>query len=404
MKKVKTALKCLTVASVVMAVSLASPTQVVSADSRDFVQKLEKGAKVHNSFHTYYDRYHDMKTSLKVSFIEDPYADKKIAVITSEGSNIGADTEITGGGYSATLKWPSAYGIGMKLGNDDSAQLHTVSPVNVIDSKSVSSTVGYTVGGSINSSMSATEGPGVEAGISGNVSWSTTVSYNQPDYKTILEKNTDKQAAWKVGFVSAMNQGWGPYDRSSHNTLYGNQLFMKSRSYNWGRDNFISKDQMPALAGYGFSPSVVAVITADKDETTSDLTVTSRRVSDNYNISWVASKWWGGNSNEAHNEQSITNYTLDWDNHKLTYTGAQGNVKTIDKGYGKLIFTKLGDTLHVTSENNGYGISHKDKQNWAVIADGKRVYTFNEKSTVDLIAKDIQKQQIKGKKIEVVAL
>ncbi|HDR4441078.1 hypothetical protein BK720_06610 [Bacillus thuringiensis serovar brasilensis] len=56
---------------------------------------------------------------------------------------------------------------------------------------------------------------------------------------------------------------------------------MKSRNaVYWAKDNFISSDEMPALAAYGFSPDMIAVVVADKSEKSSNLKVTYTRTSD----------------------------------------------------------------------------------------------------------------------------
>ncbi|MGR4025609.1 leukocidin family pore-forming toxin, partial [Bacillus sp. ZZQ-131] len=215
---------------------------------------------------------------------------------------------------------------------------------------------------------------------------------------------------WKVGFQSFNFPEWGIYNRDSFNTFYGNQLFMKSRSYNEGTNNFVSKDTVPALTGYGFSPNVVAVITADKTETTSDLKITNRRVSDQYNIEWVSSKWWGTNNKDTYNEFFTNHYKLDWKNHQVTLDNQKAleeqmnSINSVNdklnKGKGKLSLSINGNQLKATSSNAGYGISYEDK-NWGIFVNGEKVYTFNEKSTVGNISNDINKLNIKGPYIEI---
>lgn len=285
-------------------------------------EDIGKDAKVFNVFSTLDDSQNKMKKSLKVSFIDDPNANKKIALISTDGSNIDADKQIPpGNGYMGSiLQWSSEYHMGMEL-SGGSSSFHKVSPINTIDTKTVSSTVGYTVGGTIKIGSSA------DSSISSGANWSTTTSYNQPDYKTILTKDTSKQVQWEVPFVSAMNQGYGPYTRDSNDSIYGNQLFMKSRNANvWAKDNFLSSNEMPTLAAYNFSPGVLAVITADKSEKTSNLTVTFKRVSDNYYMDWIAflggyhasgAGWWKGKNEKGKEKTSSSKYVLDWENHNL---------------------------------------------------------------------------------------
>jgi len=295
---------------------------------------IGQNAKIYNAFSTRDDSPNKMKKSLKVSFIDDSHANKKIAIISTEGSYIDAakrieDKEVDGqvNGYmSALLQWPSSYHIGMEL-YGKSSSFHKVAPINTVDTKKIFSTVGYNVGGTVK--IAANEkGPNGEGSITGGTSWSTTTSYDQTDYKTILALDTSKKVQWEILFVSAMNQGYGPYNRDSDDSIYRNQLFMQSRNATvWAKENFISKDQMPALAAYGFSPGVLAVVTADKSEKYSDLTVTFERISDNYWMNWKSffngwqgsgTGWWTGtNIKEQRKASSSSKYILDWENHNL---------------------------------------------------------------------------------------
>ncbi|PEF60802.1 SdrD B-like domain-containing protein [Bacillus cereus] len=71
------------------------------------------------------------------------------------------------------------------------------------------------------------------------------------------------------------------------------------------------------------------------------------------------------------------------------------NIKTIDKGYGKLTFTKVGNKLQASIGNSGYGVSWNN-QNWSVVVDGKKVYTFSERTPVDNVAEAINKLNLQG--------
>ncbi|QHZ51190.1 beta-channel forming cytolysin [Paenibacillus larvae] len=277
---------------------------------------IGEGAKVYNSLSTKFNDYQKIKTSLKASFIDDPHTNKKIAVITTDGSNINADRKVSfndqdryKGYYRAALHWASSYRMAMELNGD--GQFYKVSPVNTIDKKTVSSTIGYTIGGSIGDKPS------------GSANWSTTVSYDQADYKTILKEDTNKKVEWNVPFVSFVNKGWGPYDRDSQTNLYGNELFMNYRDANvWAKDNFTPSDQMPALAAYSFSPAVIAVVIADKSDSSSELTVHLGRTQDKYNMQWHsvifgAGYWEGKNEKDTSHSTYTTKYILDWNNHQL---------------------------------------------------------------------------------------
>ncbi|OUB07095.1 beta-channel forming cytolysin [Bacillus thuringiensis serovar yunnanensis] len=301
--------------------SLLSSEHVSFAQEQQNVVDIGKNAKVYNSFSTIYNVSSQMKTSIQVSFIEDPNSNKKIAIISTAGSNIAADKRIVDvdtpfpsepGENVAGLEWPSSYHIEMEL-KDNQSQFYKVAPANTVDTKSVTSSVGYTIGSGIKM------GDKPDGGISGNVNWSTSVTYNQSDYKTFLAYDSDKKVNWTISFVSAMNQGYGPYDRDSYNPTYGNQLFMKSRNGSvWAKDNFISNEEMPGLASYGFSPAVIAVITTDKDTMTpSKLQIRYGRIKDRYDLKWGGVAWAGDLQKNFNNLWGGTYYEIDWGNHRL---------------------------------------------------------------------------------------
>ncbi|MGH1287813.1 beta-channel forming cytolysin [Bacillus toyonensis] len=310
--------------------ALFSPTSLADTKTVNPVD-IGQGAKVHQNLSTKQDASNNMKTSLEVSIINDPNNNKQIAVIKTDGSFINADKEITGQPYAghedgymaADLKWASSYGIKMELPNQ-TAKFHKALPINTVDKKTITSTVGYNIGGDIQ----MTDGKA-----SGGTTWSTSASYEQPDYKTILENDTADTVQWKVPFVSAMNQGYGPYTRDSSDLTWGNQLFMKKRTGSWAtKDNFISSDEMPTLASYGFSPGMIAVVVADKSEKTSKLKVTYTKNSDDYKLGWINTintkpwplpsgiideHWIGSNTKDVSSSTSVNDYTIDWEHHRL---------------------------------------------------------------------------------------
>ena len=62
----------------------------------------------------------------------------------------------------------------------------------------------------------------------------------------------------------------GVFTRDSYHSLYGNQLFMYSRTYLYESDakgNLIPMDQLPALTNSGFSPGMIAVVISEKIQT-----------------------------------------------------------------------------------------------------------------------------------------
>ena len=54
-----------------------------------------------------------------------------------------------------------------------------------------------------------------EAGATGQVTWSDSVSYKQTSYKTNLIDQTNKNVKWNVFFNGYNNQNWGIYTRDS---------------------------------------------------------------------------------------------------------------------------------------------------------------------------------------------
>lgn len=308
-------------ASTLLAVSIfALSKQTTFAQENQNIIDIGQGAKVVQDFSTIYNEDAKIKTSIQASFINDPNSNKKIAIISTAGSNIAADKKIINtsfaggepGEYTANLEWPSSYQIKMEL-NDDHSKFFKAAPANTVDTKTVTSSVGYTIGGGIKVSDKP------DGSISGSVAFSTSAQYSQADYKTFLTSDSDKKIDWKISFVSAMNQGYGPYDRDSNNPTYGNQLFMKTRNGSvWAKDNFISNEQMPGLSSYGFSPGVIAVVITDKNETRpSPIKITLGRIKDSYNLKWNGVSWAGNMVKNVNLTYGSVSYKIDWENNRL---------------------------------------------------------------------------------------
>ncbi|MFJ8354707.1 beta-channel forming cytolysin [Bacillus paramycoides] len=318
-KKAKKLVQALTLATTVASGSLAFNSSSAHADS---IQDIGKGAKVINSIDTTYNADENIKNSIKVSFIDDPNTDKKYAIISTEGSNIGSGfyrTPDTDSGIYGRVEWPSAYKTGLEITSNDSAKFYNVAPQNAIETKKVSSTVSYSVGGSLDVKAGDPSSGVIKPSV--GASWSNTVTYDQPDYKTFLENSTDKKVDWKVEFSKFDNRGWGFYTRDSYHTIYGNELFMSSRTdpFIHAANNFISNDEFPPLVRFGFQPSTLAVVTADKNETSTDLSVKHARVQDNYNLYYTLAGWYGTNDKDKRTNQAIDNYTIDWKNNKIVH-------------------------------------------------------------------------------------
>ena len=294
-------------------------TEASSTNSNSVIQEIkaasetESKLKIHHNYVTKQNDRTGNKTSLQISFIDDPASNKKIAVISTEGSIIDSGYKLTEkrilgeapGYFRASLDWASGYTVGMKLEGGE-AKFHKMAPINSIDTKTISSTIGYNIGGSLS----------VGSEVNGSFNWSMTASYDQEDYKTVLKSVTDKDLQWEVGFVSAMNQGWGPYNRDSTG-FWGNELFMKTRNQHWAINNFLSPTQMPSLSARNFSPAMVATVIADKNEKLTKLKVYTGRWNDQYDLNWISSRWVGTNTKNISYESSVVEYTLDWKNMKV---------------------------------------------------------------------------------------
>lgn len=331
----------------------------VSGQATSSIEEIGKNASIHSNYSVSENSTKDIKTALKVSIIKDPNSDKQRAVISTDGSRIGANKTLINGWSDnhAAIKWASSYDIQMELPNQkQKATFHEISPKDEIKEKTVTNSVGYKIGGDIQTSPSGS--------VAGEVNWSTNVSYNQADYITRLKKSDSHTVQWSVPFMNAMNGTYGPYDRESSDSIYGNQLFMKSRTSNNAIDNFIPTEQMPALSAEGFSPGVIAVIEVPKDsEELTDLTVTYTRHSDQYSLSWLNitgyfSNWVGFNTPNVSHADSSQKYTIDWKNCKLIEKGHSEHSdkpNQIEDGTYRIVFSDaqgmVVDANNPTSEN-----------------------------------------------------
>lgn len=319
MKKTKKIVQALTLATAVAGGTLAFSSTSAHADSLKAIEDIGSGAKVMTSLDTTYHSDANIKNSIKVSFIDDPTIDKKYAVVSTEGSNIGSNLKYHNRSYyEAGMDWTSAFKTGLEITSNDSAAFYKVLPKNSIETKNVSSTVAYNVGGGVEAKQ---EGAGASA--SAGASWSTTVSYDQADYKTFLENSTNKKVDWKVAFDKFYN-GNGFYDRDSFSSIFnGNQLFMVTTSgVRSAIDNLVPQDKLPSLTAYGFQPGTIAIITADKNEDSTDLSVKHSREQDGYDII-KPTGWKGFNTKnialKEHENTSVDHYKIDWKNNKIVH-------------------------------------------------------------------------------------
>ncbi|KXY25021.1 leukocidin family pore-forming toxin [Bacillus sp. FSL K6-0067] len=283
---------------------------------------IGSGAKVYTSYRTM-----DLpvgKLSLTLSIIDDPNADKLVGIVKTDGTHIlpGTTKQENNKNY-ATFEWPSAYHLKLDLLSDpgeitSKAQFLKALPVNENLESTVTSTVSYNIGGSIKVSKTL-DGTGTGSSV-----WTESVSYKQPNYRTVLTANTEKETTWETSFISAMNQGFGPYNRDS-NTFYGNELFLKTRNGSGSAiNNILSGSNLPPLIQGGFDPSMIAVIIADKSEKTTPIKISMDRDYDTYQVFWNAPiSWYANNFKNTRTTKKYSygqnkwHYYIDWQNHKF---------------------------------------------------------------------------------------
>ncbi|EOV9525656.1 beta-channel forming cytolysin CytK1 [Bacillus cytotoxicus] len=332
MKRSKTYVKCLALSAVLASSALAMHTPVVAAQTTSqVVTDIGQNAKTHTSYNTFNNEQADnMTMSLKVTFIDDPSADKQIAVINTTGSFMKANPTLSDApvdgypipGASVTLRYPSQYDIAMNL-QDNTSRFFHVAPTNAVEETTVTSSVSYQLGGSIKASVTPS-GPSGESGATGQVTWSDSVSYKQTSYKTNLIDQTNKHVKWNVFFNGYNNQNWGIYTRDSYHALYGNQLFMYSRTYPHetdARGNLVPMNDLPALTNSGFSPGMIAVVISEKDTEQSSIQVAYTKHADDYTLrpgfTFGTGNWVGNNIKDVDQKTFNKSFVLDWKNKKL---------------------------------------------------------------------------------------
>ncbi|PGA48663.1 leukocidin family pore-forming toxin, partial [Bacillus pseudomycoides] len=116
--------------------------------------------------------------------------------------------------------------------------------------------------------------------------------------------------------------GNGFYDRDS-SSFNGNQLFMVTTSgLRSAKDNLVPQDKLPSLTAYGFQPGTIAIITADKDEESTDLAVKHSRERDVYQM-FKPVGWKGYNEKniniDPNQNTSVDQYKIDWKNNKIVH-------------------------------------------------------------------------------------
>ncbi|AYE34925.1 beta-channel forming cytolysin [Clostridium septicum] len=264
---------------------------------------------------TAYADYNRFKTNLNVTFIEDSHTNQLTALVSTEGSFIPSGLTKVGGYYDAQMYWPSVYRtIVESYDSQNKVKIARSIPTNQINTVSVSETMGYTIGGSLSVEASK-EGPKAGAELNGSYTAERSVTYDQPDYRTLLKSDSTNRAEWQVVF----NANKDGYDRDSYHGIYGNQLFMRYRLYNKGIDNLTTDNNLSPLISGGFSPEVVVALKAPKGTKTSAITVKYTRFSDEYKLNWSGTEWYGTNNKLNKLDNSSETFVLDWENHTVEH-------------------------------------------------------------------------------------
>lgn len=249
-----------------------------------------------------------LKATLSGTFIEDPYSDKKTALLDLEGF-IPSGKKVSGSKYHGTMKWPEAYRVNIRSADaSNKVKIAKSIPKNTIETKEVSSSIGYSIGGNM-----SVEGKNVGAGINASYSVQNTISYQQPDFRTIQRKDDENLASWDVQFVETKDG----YNMDSSHAFYGNQMFMKSRLYNNGYQNFTDDRYLSSLISGGFSPNMSVALTTPKDTKESMITVKYYRFDNDYNLVWKSTQWYGSNKCYTSTEYTEYLFKINWENHTI---------------------------------------------------------------------------------------
>ncbi|MCJ8341692.1 MAG: beta-channel forming cytolysin [Cetobacterium sp.] len=318
MKKIKNISAILVVANIVGTSIFSTQTQVFASElgnntklelsnqNGEVIKENGKEAVKYTSMDTSSSK--GLKATLSGSFIEDQYSDKKTVLLNLDGF-IPSGKKVSGSVYYGKMKWPETYRVSIENYDlSNKVKIANSIPKNTIDKKQVSNSIGYSIGGNI-----STDGKSANAGLNASYSVQNTISYEQPDFRTIQRKDDEKLASWDIKFVETKDG----YNLDSYHAIYGNQLFMKSRLYNSGYENFIDDIYLSTLISGGFSPNMAIALTASKDTKESTIIVKCERFDDDYTLHWQTTQWWGSNKRSTAYEGSEFVFRINWGNHTI---------------------------------------------------------------------------------------
>lgn len=318
MKRLKIMSTSLALASIVTTSVFSTQTQVFASElgntkkielenpNGEVIEENGKKAIKYTSIDT--SSCKGLKATLSGTFIEDQYSDKKTALLNLDGF-IPSGKKVSGSTYYGKMKWPEIYRVSIESADAaNKVKIANTIPKNTIDKKEVSNSIGYSIGGNI-----SVEGKSGSAGMNASYSVQNTISYEQPDFRTIQRKDEEKLASWDIKFVETKDG----YNLDSYHGIYGNQLFMKSRLYNNGYENFTDDRDLSTLISGGFSPNMAVALTAPKDAKESMITVTYRRFDNEYTLNWQTTQWRGSNKCSTACEYTEFMFKINWENHTI---------------------------------------------------------------------------------------
>ncbi|MPQ44850.1 leukocidin family pore-forming toxin [Clostridium tarantellae] len=312
-------LKLKKLAAIVLTIATIS-TSTVSLNSVQAYAKGKEKAKVtekqelktYNSTYGLEDTKMGMKFIANAKFIEDPADNQKTVFLSTDGSFINSNLKRFDGYYKASMNWPSSYECSIEVKDTENSggetQIVSSTPTNTIKSARVSNTVGYSVGGNISVMPDKATGT-----VNATYNQSQNISYDQENYFTVQNVNNLHKTNWKVQFGSTLDG----YDIHSYTSLYGNEMFMLSRSYNAGTYNLTPDDKLPALITGGFSPNFLVALKAPKDKKESIVEVTFKRHIDKYELAWIQVRWFGNAKHNADERVATKKFVINWENHTI---------------------------------------------------------------------------------------
>ncbi|HDE6470009.1 TPA: Panton-Valentine bi-component leukocidin subunit S [Staphylococcus aureus] len=253
--------------------------------------------------------------NIQFDFVKDKKYNKDALILKMQGF---INSKTTYYNYKNTdhikaMRWPFQYNIGLKT-NDPNVDLINYLPKNKIDSVNVSQTLGYNIGGNFNS--------GPSTGGNGSFNYSKTISYNQQNYISEVERQNSKSVQWGIkanSFITSLGK------MSGHDP----NLFVGYKPYSQNpRDYFVPDNELPPLVHSGFNPSFIATVSHEKGSgDTSEFEITYGRNMDVTHATRRTTHY--GNSylegSRIHNAFVNRNYTVkyevNWKTHEIKVKG-----------------------------------------------------------------------------------